>query len=138
MVDPGFTKGGHKILDLLSLLPHIYKINKTTRWEVEGGCRAILLYGSEQQNNCAIKLLATNVATSSPFLRWSKNNFYLQTNPLFSEPQQHSTEDFTFPFRVLRVLLKARYKGRDQKIVVHYECAGQFQLWNLFRALTQE
>ena len=26
--------GGHKILDLLSLLPHIYKINKTTRWEV--------------------------------------------------------------------------------------------------------
>ena len=40
MVDPGFTKGGgggggrHKILDLLSLLPHIYKINKTTRWEV--------------------------------------------------------------------------------------------------------
>ena len=40
MVDPGFTKrgggggGGHKMLDLLSLLPHIYKINKTTRWEV--------------------------------------------------------------------------------------------------------
>ena len=37
VVDPGFTKkggGGHKILDLLSLLPHIYKINKTTRWEV--------------------------------------------------------------------------------------------------------
>ena len=26
--------GGLKILDLLSLLPHIYKINKTTRWEV--------------------------------------------------------------------------------------------------------
>ena len=38
MVDPGFTKGGggggNKILDLLSLLPHIYKINKTARWEV--------------------------------------------------------------------------------------------------------
>ena len=35
VVDPGFTKGGgHKIRDLLSLLPHIYKINKTTRWEV--------------------------------------------------------------------------------------------------------
>ena len=36
VVDPGFTKGGggwHNILDLLSLLPHIYK-NKTTRWEV--------------------------------------------------------------------------------------------------------
>ena len=27
-------RGGHKILDLMSLLPHIYKINKTTRWEV--------------------------------------------------------------------------------------------------------
>ena len=26
MVDPGFTKGGgHKIMDLLSLRPHIYK-----------------------------------------------------------------------------------------------------------------
>ena len=58
-----------------------------------------------------------------PFLRWSKNNFYLQTNPLFSEPQ-HSTEDFTFPFRVLRVLLKARYKGRDQEIAVHYWVCG--------------
>ena len=40
MVDPGFTKGvgGHKILDLLSFLPHIYKINKTTRWEVDKNC----------------------------------------------------------------------------------------------------
>ena len=26
--------GGHKILDLLSLLPHIYKLNKTKTWEV--------------------------------------------------------------------------------------------------------
>ena len=36
VVDPGFTKGGggHKIMDLLSLQPHIYKITKTTKWEV--------------------------------------------------------------------------------------------------------
>ena len=30
--------GGHKIMDLLSLHPHIYKITKTTKWEVVKNC----------------------------------------------------------------------------------------------------
>ena len=33
-----YKRGGHKIMDLLSLRPHISKITKTTKWEVVKNC----------------------------------------------------------------------------------------------------